>query len=104
MPNGARLSYRVRGGPVPLAHSGSTAPMGVQQPYAPPSPAHTSDSEDTWEEKRLWRAMASKSMAKWKRMTQHLMRQRIEAWLRAVFFRHRPRLHAVAPRVAMYTR
>ena len=74
------------------------------RPYASPSPEHTSDSDDTWEEKQLWRALASHSIRRWKRMVRTILLQRITDWLRIVVFRARPGMHVHASRFASYLR
>ena len=51
MPNGHRRPYRVR---------------DPQHPYRAPSPERTSDSDDTWSEKRQWKQIAKRTIRRWR--------------------------------------
>jgi hypothetical protein len=51
MPNGHRRPYRVR---------------DPQHPFRAPSPEHTSDSDDTWSEKRQWKQIAKRTIRRWR--------------------------------------
>ena len=60
-------------------------PNGHREPRAgivdPPSPIHTSDSEDTYTNKVRWRGMAYKVLRQWLRYISIVRAQRLQAVL-----------------------
>ena len=75
MPNGHQASYR------------------VHPKYDPPSPLHSSDSEETWEQKHRYGILSRWTIKQWRRFVR---RQKV----RRIFMGHLPRL--AISRVACY--
>ena len=80
MPNGHRVSYRV-------AHGDS------------PSPSHTSDSDETFAQKSMWRRLAGRVIGRW--ITFVNARRRLLMWQALMNNRILPRRIARIPRVAL---
>ena len=106
MPNGHREPYRLRGG---LATGGGVRDFWFAAglpPFEIPSPVHSSDSEETWYNKREWAFVARRVLFRWRAFVRRArQRRRILRWLRNVFFQSNEELRPllfVAPRVVLF--
>ena len=64
--------------------NGNREPYRLVPDYGPPSPLHTSDSEDTWNQKQRWRYLALRVIIQWRRF---LRMARLRRWLEAQILR-----------------
>ena len=80
MPNGHREPYRLR------------------PRYGRPSPVHSSDSEETYDNKLQWRLIALRVFRRWRR----LRRRRVANFIRTMVWRHQPRMLPLAPTIALF--
>ena len=84
MPNGHREPYRLR------------------PDYDPPSPAHTSDTEDTWEDKLRWRLIARRVLRRWRLLVRRAALARAVKFIERMVWRHEPRMLPLARHIAEF--
>ena len=89
MPNGHREPFRI--GEWDIVHGR----------YRPPSPVHTSDSEDTYVHKQRWFLLARWVLCRWQRYVYERGIRRRRNRLRRVFFRHPIIVPTMIPTIAL---
>jgi hypothetical protein len=88
MPNGHRRPYRVR---------------DPQHPYRAPSPEHTSDSDDTWSEKRQWKQIAKRTIRRWRAFVRNRKHNRCSEYIRRMILKPVcPQSFFIAPMIAAF--
>ena len=74
--------------------NGGGPPYRLRPDYDPPSPDHSSDTEDTWENKLRWQLIARRVLRRWRLLVR---RARLARMLR-----HHPRMRPVARHIAEF--